>query len=801
VTRAARTPHLEALLALICAAGLPGLALLGRALFGGEELTGGILQTFFVPHYALLGERLAAAELPLWNPLLGNGSSWLGPRAGGVLYPPNLLFAAFDVGRALPLFVHGHLMLAGAGAWTLTERLDRGSPRSGRAAACFAYALGGFVVSMIGNPVYLVSAAWLPWAAAGGLHAGEAGAAGRRAVALVGAAVGACFLAGEPQGALLAAVAAGGFAWVRKGGGGPASLSVRLSAGVVLGCAAGGLFLVSTFALLPETDRALAGWGDAEFGRAWLPTLLDLLIPGVVGFAADEHGGFWGGALGARNLWCALWVGTLGLAAALAGAARGTTTSKAGGALLASAAVLVAVDPGQWLGLRFAPKWWVAGALGLSLWVGEGLPAVLRANDPVAGWARRGLWTACGLGLLASVASLVGGPALEGGLASGDPARVVGPAARSAIGLAGARAALVALAALGLAWAVGNGRLRRRLAQSLLLGLLLLDLLSASTPLVRTTPFPLTQEPALARSLRAEAGAGPLPRFDPRGPRLPADYVLTQAVAKGADRLQVSELFYRDVLWRNVGALHGVRTVRAFETVEPRARALLEGGQALGPSAWEALFDGELLLFGRGELAALPAEEREHLRVLLPAGAHTPQVVLVRNLRCPPWASVPATTPADDLEAALVAVAEAGGPVPIGPEGLGEPGSAPCGPVAPHQLEVLAYEPERIRVRVVADAPGWLVLREAYDPDWSATVDGRPAPLGRAGLLFRAVPVAGGAQEVELVYAPSWLARALGLTALGWLAILVLLACPSQIGARQQARNGELGEGEARATP
>jgi uncharacterized membrane protein YfhO len=62
--------------------------------------------------------------------------------------------------------------------------------------------------------------------------------------------------------------------------------------------------------------------------------------------------------------------------------------------------------------------------------------------------------------------------------------------------------------------------------------------------------------------------------------------------------------------------------------------------------------------------------------------------------------------------------------------------------------------PDRLVVDVDASAPGHVVVVEAYAAGWQATVDGAPAPVWRANVLFRAVPVPAGRHEVEMRYRP-----------------------------------------------
>ncbi len=45
-----------------------------------------------------------------------------------------------------------------------------------------------------------------------------------------------------------------------------------------------------------------------------------------------------------------------------------------------------------------------------------------------------------------------------------------------------------------------------------------------------------------------------------------------------------------------------------------------------------------------------------------------------------------------------------------------------------------------------------MVVRNSYDPGWSATVDGRPAPLLAADYLVQGVAVPAGRHEIRLVY-------------------------------------------------
>jgi uncharacterized membrane protein YfhO len=71
-----------------------------------------------------------------------------------------------------------------------------------------------------------------------------------------------------------------------------------------------------------------------------------------------------------------------------------------------------------------------------------------------------------------------------------------------------------------------------------------------------------------------------------------------------------------------------------------------------------------------------------------------------------------------------------------------------------------------VRLLVEADRAGYVVMADAYDPGWRATVDGEATPVLRANVAFRAVAVPAGPHVVEMAYRPRALALGLGLTLL-----------------------------------
>ncbi len=96
-------------------------------------------------------------------------------------------------------------------------------------------------------------------------------------------------------------------------------------------------------------------------------------------------------------------------------------------------------------------------------------------------------------------------------------------------------------------------------------------------------------------------------------------------------------------------------------------------------------------------------------------------------------------------------------------------------PAAVSTATIVARESRKIVVECSLEAPGTLVLLDAYYPGWRATVDGVERPIVRADDLFRAVALERGHHTVELVYQPTSFRAGLALSCLGVVVLVVLL--------------------------
>jgi hypothetical protein len=91
------------------------------------------------------------------------------------------------------------------------------------------------------------------------------------------------------------------------------------------------------------------------------------------------------------------------------------------------------------------------------------------------------------------------------------------------------------------------------------------------------------------------------------------------------------------------------------------------------------------------------------------------------------------------------------------------PASCGAGPAA----TLTRYDPQDVAMVVPASSRGGLVvLTDQWYPGWTATVDGRDAPILRVDTALRAVAVGPGSHTIEYRYAPRWPVHGLGVTAL-----------------------------------
>ncbi len=171
-----------------------GRFLIGQTCFGYRDTA-----HLYYPLFEWIQNQWSQGEIPLWNPLDDFGQPLVADGVSSVFYPLKAIFFMTLLPYAVrfAFYVSIHAIITAWGTYFLARSL-RFSPAVSALSAS-GFALSGAVLFQTSNVVYLVGAAWLPWALASGWAALRTG----KPRALVGCAVFIAFmiLGGDPQSA------------------------------------------------------------------------------------------------------------------------------------------------------------------------------------------------------------------------------------------------------------------------------------------------------------------------------------------------------------------------------------------------------------------------------------------------------------------------------------------------------------------------------------------------------------------------------------------------------------------------
>jgi hypothetical protein len=105
-----------------------------------------------------------------------------------------------------------------------------------------------------------------------------------------------------------------------------------------------------------------------------------------------------------------------------------------------------------------------------------------------------------------------------------------------------------------------------------------------------------------------------------------------------------------------------------------------------------------------------------------------------------------------------------------------DPGSAPTIGASAGTANYREASPEDVRIEAEASVPSILLVRNAWDEGWSATLDGRPVPVLRADGFLQGVALPAGRHDVRLTYREPAIGTGLALSAVVWLGFALALA-------------------------
>lgn len=741
------------------ALGLAAVAALVAAPLFDDGLFFGDIALLYHPLLRWSAERIAAGELPVWNPDIGLGLPQLANPILGTLYPPLWVLAVVPFTTGLDLLLAAHVGLALLLTWRALRALGVSAWPAMLGGASFA--LGGALLSSLAYGYPVLAWAWVPLAFEGGAVLAR-GEVWRRPVAQVGLGVGLAMLAGDPMAALVAGVGTVTLAavWATSGRARAAGFA---AGGVALGGALAAAQILPALALVPHSVRAVATAG-AEGEWSFAPQRL-------LGFVESAFWGryaptlsYWGWSLSGTRLndgnffYPSHSIGVVPLLLIPAALAH-HRTRRLSLALLAAAglALLLAfgshtplhellVDhlPGYGV-FRYPEKWVLPATLALALVGALGLGAVARG---IPRWTLGAMLGLAAVLALTSIGVIVADEPLRAAIAQASPVPN-GDAAR-AIQVEGAALTLTVAVAFCVCLIL---RPLRAKATVLVTVLALCDVALANRTVVLAAPVTMYDAPARTLELLAGGATGePL-------------------------RIERSDKLNRVGLHRDMEGLveryrAQLATLRGNAVLEAGARRVgaespARLGHAVQPDVWlwarpaaaSRILGAELLLVAPQRLPAAVRRDGDALvprgtipglgmMALAPRDGVLPDVFCVPSLQVVTTADVPARLlDADVARQAIVESVPASGPPPdLAPLLAAPPGDAlPCATWTRTDTAITAD--------LTLERPALLVVRDAFAPGWTANDGGQELPILRAYGSLKGIPLGPGAHHVELTYA------------------------------------------------
>ncbi len=676
---------------------------------------------------AYFRDALLAGRVPLWNPYVGLGRPFLSDIETASLYPPNLLVLALGVYGGVAASVFLHQALAVYGGVRLGRTLGAGAAASWMVGA--GMALGSAFTARLGMGIVegYFSLCWLPtllWLGARLQDRWEAGAGAGFA-----AAVGLAILAGQPP--LLYVELLGLVAFLvcrqeipRDRGDLLAKLrnALGLFAAGTLGIGLAAAALLPFLELVGQGNRPLASLGFAVANGMPAPSWLSLIVPTSAGYAPNWEYGLHCGlvplfaAMGGVWLWRDRNVrGLLGMGLAgalLAAGDRAPFLRWVAHVVPGAAAVRI---PSRY-GILFAAALMGTGALALTRRPPRPLLTLAAGLAVCIGWV---VW-------------------LEPYVVRGGGGAGVYYVAHAGPVLAAAL--LVALWHERARWPGREGLIGCMVAMFCAVNWLWAIALQAPV-------YSRSGPPTADAEVRAAAVAEGL--FVPGGapPRI------------SFDSTEVRE---------NAGMIQGFSTYCSYVAPSLRRTWGYLHRAAGVPASASDFIQLPSALFGRaGSLDALNlvADVEQGSRTLVPRLHPDPRAYVAFDAEV-----VADWTAAEEAMAARRdfhsrALLERGS----APAFIPSPGRHASGAV------VSGFAPERVVVRATADAPGILVLAEAWYPGWGAQIGGRPAEIFPVNGWMRGVVVPAGESEVVFTYHSRLLGPGLAVSLLCATALAVLL--------------------------
>jgi hypothetical protein len=112
------------------------------------------------------------------------------------------------------------------------------------------------------------------------------------------------------------------------------------------------------------------------------------------------------------------------------------------------------------------------------------------------------------------------------------------------------------------------------------------------------------------------------------------------------------------------------------------------------------------------------------------------------------------------------------------------------GTIVSGEARVIHEVPEQVELETKCSSASYLFLADAFDPGWTAEVDGRNAPVWPAIVAFRAVYVPAGDHRVVFHYQPAGFMAGLAISVLGLVLGLIAFGWPARRSILDSAHGG-----------
>ncbi len=711
---------------------LPGLVLIKRDAF-----------RYFLPLKQYMIDRLSAGELPQWFPYEALGCPFIGVSGMGIFHPFTALSFLLPVPDAYRASTLLSCLVASLGAFVLGRTL--GYSLAGAMLSGIAFALSGYVVSLTDNVLYLYPVCALPLFCA----ALEKALVERRAWVVAPAAIWATvFLHGDVQtGYYYGFIALLWMGMRAPGSYGEASLRLALTGGLVLLLA--GVQLGPAWAVFLDSDRSQAGISE-EQALIWSAHPLRLLtvLASPLGENANpaDMGRFFFGSQ-KLGLWAeSLYLGIPVTGLALLGAWHRRDLRVL--AVLGSLALILAlgrfgglyeifyhVVP-LWSAFRYPEKLMGVVSFAAAMLAGAGLDTLRAGKGCPSLWlSAAALSAVAGLGLRTDAASTWTAASF------GTPEDL----ARYVTGSAGLAFLYSAVAALGM-WLIAlggqRGWLREWVLSLALVALIAFDLARANFGAYHTGPAEAaTFLPPFAKAIAAREGGLVPGRFRLISLR-DAQFFAPESIRRLLG-YQASAVERRQALALDHNAEFHIESAYYYLSNADRTKLPPAVGTDVAARFNVVYYVGRRVhlenpRYARGVVAVLP--EYDLVLFKNPAPAKPRAYLSLRPERTASPVNPGALYTRPDFlngEVDVIETSDAQWP----------------GPVREGTATIERYAPEDVRVRVETSHPAVLILLDAYEKGWTATLEsGTKLPIMRTNVLVRAVAVPAGVHVVTFRY-------------------------------------------------